>query len=110
MQAVIETKAYLSAASDAGMTDDELDAAKVLIASNPMAGEMIVGSGGARKVRLAGKGRGKSGGYRIVTYFGGEDIPVFLLTVFGKGERANLSRAEVNGLAKLTKVLRESLG
>ena len=63
-----------------------------------------------RKLRVAGKGKGKSGGYRVITYFGGTDIPVFLLTVFGKGERANLSRAEINDLAKLTKTLRDSRG
>ena len=45
----------------------------------------------------------------LATYFGGDDIPVFLLTVFSKGERADLSQAERNGLAKLAKTLRSSL-
>ena len=40
-----------------------------------------------------------------MTFFTGPDLPVFLVTVFGKGERANLSKAERNGLAELTKVL-----
>jgi len=59
---------------------------------------MIVGSGGARKVRFAPPGRGKSGGYRVVAYYGGEALPVFLLNVFRKGERIDLSRAEINEL------------
>jgi hypothetical protein len=50
------------------------------------------------KVRFAGRGKGKSGGYRVITYFGGGDIPVFLLNVFSKGDRVNLSKAEVNAL------------
>ncbi len=68
------------------------------IAADPMMGDEIKGSGGARKVRFAGRGKGKSGGYRVITFFSGPDIPVFLLNVFGKGDRSNLSKAEVNAL------------
>lgn len=63
-----------------------------------MKGDLMAGTGGARKFRWAGRGKGKSGGYRIITYFGGDDIPVFLLTVFSKGEKANLSKADRNAL------------
>ena len=44
--------------------------------------------------------RGKSGGARIVYLFGGEDMPVFVLAAFAKNEKANLSQAERNALAK----------
>jgi hypothetical protein len=54
--------------------------------------------------------KGKSSGYRIITWFGGGDIPVFLLSVFAKGQKANLSDKECNALAKLTGMLRASLG
>lgn len=40
-----------------------------------------------------------------ITFFTGKDLPVFLITVFGKGEQANLSKAERNDLAKLSKHL-----
>jgi hypothetical protein len=53
---------------------------------------------------LAGKGRGKSGGYRLITFYRVGDR-VFLLTVFSKGDRANLTQAERNGLKKLTGLL-----
>lgn len=109
MQAVIETPSYLSAADDAGMTDEERRDAVTFIAANPMAGDMIQGTGGCRKVRLAGRGKGKSGGYRIITYYAGTDVPVFLLTVFSKGERANLTKAEKNSLRTLTQTLVASL-
>ena len=109
MQAVIETGSYLRAAKDAGMAPEEMTAAVDLIATNPEGGDLMQGTGGVRKARLAGRGKGKSGGYRIVWYFGGDDIPVFLLTVFGKGERANLSQAERNALRQITGTLRESL-
>lgn len=109
MQAVIETEAYLRAAKDAGMSVEEMAAAVDLVAGNPEAGDVMQGTGGVRKARLAGRGKGKSGGYRIVYYFGGGDIPVFLLTVFGKGEKANLTQGERNALRALTATLKESL-
>lgn len=109
LHAVIETRAYLAAADAAGMDEEERSAVVDLIAADPMAGDIMPGCGGARKLRFAKRGRGKSAGYRIITYYGGEDIPLFLLTVFGKGENANLTRAERNGLAGLTKRLRPSL-
>jgi len=68
------------------------------IADNPAAGDLVPGTGGARKARFAGQGKGKSGGYRVVTYFVGSELPVFLLAVISKGERADLSKAERNEL------------
>jgi hypothetical protein len=109
MQTVIETEGYLRDAKDAGMNEDEKTAAVDLVAADPEAGDVMQGTGGVRKARLAGRGKGKSGGYRIVWYFGGGDIPVFLLTVFGKGEKANLTQGERNALRSLTATLRESL-
>ena len=75
---------------------DRLRAVKA-IAADPANGDILEGTGGVRKFRLAGRGKGKSGGYRIVTYFGGEDIPVFILAALSKGEADNLTKAERNG-------------
>lgn len=110
MHAVIETPSYLADAKHEHMTSDEREAAVDLIAANPRAGDLIVGSGGCRKVRVSGKGKGKSGGYRVVTFFGGEDVPVFLLAVLAKGSRANFSAAERNAMKQATARLRASLG
>lgn len=68
------------------------------VANDPRIGDLIEGTGGVRKFRLAGRGFGKSGGFRIVSYYGGPDVPVFLLAALSKGERANLSKAERNEL------------
>jgi len=110
MHTVIETRAYLAAADDAGMTEEERQAAIIAVAHNPLAGDLMPGTGGCRKLRIAGRGKGKSGGYRVIHYYGGIDVPVFLITVFSKGERANLSRSECNRLEKLTRRLVDSLG
>lgn len=78
------------------------------IAENPDGGDLIQGTGGVRKVRFAAPGRGKSGGYRVITFYRSERSPVFLLTVFAKGAKVTLTMAERNGSAKLTSVLIET--
>ena len=105
---VVETVAYLSAAKDAGMSESERRGVVDLLAESPQAGDVMQGTGGCRKVRIAREGGGKSGGYRVITVFGGKDVPVFLLAVFGKGDKDNLTKAERNELAKLTTVLLDS--
>jgi len=76
-----------------------------MIASDPTCGAVVQGSGGIRKVRFARRGKGKSGGARVIYYHHSDDRPVFLLTIFAKGEKSNLSDAETNALAKLVKQL-----
>src|SRR5262249_46066737 len=91
MQTVVETETFLRNAKAAGLTEQERTEIVDFIALNPTAGDEIKGTGGARKVRLAGKGKGKSGGYRVITFYGGEDIPVFLLNVYAKNKKIDLS-------------------
>jgi hypothetical protein len=110
VQTVVETNAFLAAAKAAGMSEDERAALVTLVALDPRRGVIPSGWGGARKFRFARPGRGKSGSWRIVTAYCGPGTPVFLVTVFGKGEKANLSRAEANELAKLVKILCASYG
>jgi len=100
MQGVIETQTFLKNAADAGMAEQERLAIVNSIALDPRQGDLMTGTGGVRKVRFAGRGKGKSGGFRVVTYFAAADIPVLLLAVIDKGERTNLSKAERNVLKK----------
>ena len=58
------------------------------------------GTGGYRKIRFARQGMGKRGGTRVVYLYGGKDIPIFLMTVYAKNEKGNLSKAEQNALKK----------
>ncbi len=78
------------------------------IAIYPKAGKILKGTGGIRKLRWARKGKGKSGGVRVIYYFYDETVPLFLLTIFGKKEKENLSKAERNKLARLTKMIVKS--
>jgi hypothetical protein len=94
MHTVVETPEYLSAAKKAGMSEAERLAVVDAVGANPSAGDVIEGSGGARKLRIAREGKGKSGGYRVITYYTRADVPVYLLTVISKGKQANLTAAQ----------------
>lgn len=87
------------------MSDEEVDSLVDYLSENPRAGVEIPGTGGCRKLRVAGRGKGKSGGYRTITFYSGENLPVFLITVFSKGERSDLSMAERNQLGEMTKAI-----
>jgi len=71
------------------------------IARNPKAGDIVQGTGGVRKMRIALPGRGKSGGARVIFYYQDDEWPVLLLEVFAKNEQADLTKAQRNTLAKL---------
>jgi putative transcriptional regulator len=77
-----------------------------MVSKTPLAGDLIVGSGGCRKVRVAGRGKGKSGGYRLIT-FHVPAVGVSLLWVLSKGQASNLTKAQVNGLAKVAKAIED---
>lgn len=107
MQSVCELFSFRRAAGAAGMTDGEIDELVQFLAKNPIGGDEMAGTGGCRKLRIAGRGKGKSGGYRVITFYSGVFLPVFLITVFGKGEKADLTKGECNQLRLLSKRLVE---
>jgi hypothetical protein len=75
VQTVVYTKTFEAAAKECGLTELESETLEIMLATNPDAGDPIQGSGGCRKLRLAGRGKGKSGGYRVITFYSGTAIP-----------------------------------
>ena len=102
MHAVVETPTYLRAA-EAFYSEAERAEIVSTIARDPEAGDLMPGTGGYRKLRFGRTGIGKRGGARIVYLYGSEDLPIFLITVYAKADKGNLSQAERNALAKLAK-------
>jgi hypothetical protein len=100
LHTVVETPEFLRRVQGL-LTAAERSALINHLAANPDAGDVIPGTGGARKLRWAVRGKGKSGGVRVITFFSGPPVPVFVLTVFGKGEKINLSKSEQNALRKV---------
>jgi RelE toxin of RelE / RelB toxin-antitoxin system len=100
MQTVVETPSYLADAERL-FSPEERMAIVDRLAADPTCGVVIPGSGGIRKVRFGFGARGKRGGARIIYLFSGEMLPVFVLAVFAKNEKADVSPAERNALAKM---------
>jgi hypothetical protein len=99
MQAVVETPPYLADAERL-FTVKERAAIVDQVVTDPRCGVVIPGSGGIRKLRFGFGGRGKRGGARVIYLFGGDDVPVFLLAVFAKNDKADLTPAERATLGK----------
>jgi hypothetical protein len=99
MQTVVETPGYLKAAESI-FSQAERDRIVAMIAANPECGEVIQGTGGFRKVRVARSGMGKRGGARVIYILRGEAFPIFLVMAYAKNEKENLTIRERNLLSK----------
>jgi len=106
---VAETKAF-TAQAKATLTDAEVSALITMLAKDPTCGDVIRGTGGLRKVRVGVHGRGKRGGARVIYYFYNETMPLFLLAVFAKNVKADLSAAERASLARVAEAIRAEYG
>lgn len=104
MQTLAETPEYIRRAEKL-LSDDERKDVLNYLAEHPKAGDLMEGTGGVRKLRWSRGSHGKSGGVRVIYYFHSESIPLYLLTLFAKNERANLTKAERNELAELVGLL-----
>ena len=109
MQTIVELPEFQKRASNL-LEASEKSSIISYLASHPQSGDLMQGTGGIRKLRWSAQGRGKSGGVRVIYYYHNGSVPLFLLTVFGKGEKANISKAERNELAKLTQLLLRHYG
>jgi hypothetical protein len=102
LQTVVELPEFQKRAK-AIMSELERESAINFIAANPEAGVSL--GGGLRKVRIPREGGGKSGGYRTIYVFGGAHMPIFLITVFAKNEKANLSKTEQAAAVEMSRAL-----
>jgi len=103
---VVETPEFQKRAR-AIMSDAERHELIDFVARNPLAGTSI--GGGVRKFRFARDGSGKSGGYRVIHFYSPDDAtPIFLITVFAKNEKANLTKTETETVKALGKLLADS--
>jgi len=101
MHTIVETPIFIRRAKKLGISDERLDTIKMLLAQKPDSGVEMPGTGGARKLRVAAEGKGKSGGYRVITFYTGKNLPVFLLDIYAKGEKIDLTQDEKNILKRV---------
>lgn len=76
------------------------------VAWNPDAGHVIPGTGGLRKIRWTRAGTGQRRGVRVIYYFHDESMPLFLLTVYPKSRRTDLTRRQLRAAASMTAELK----
>lgn len=107
LQTVVELDSFVRRAR-AIMSDAEREGIVGFVAANPEAGVPL--GGGLRKLRVPRPGSGKSGGYRTIYVFGGSALPLFLVTVYAKNEKDNLSKAEQAAAVDLARQLLATYG
>ena len=93
-----------------GFDDEDLRLLENEIMSNPKKYPVIKGTGSLRKARIAFENRGKSGSARVcyVDFVFAETV--YLITVYGKKEKDNLSLQERRIIKNAIEVLEKSLG
>ncbi len=102
---IIRTAPYIKALKKIGVSAESEQKLFAELAKNPEKGDLIVGSGGARKIRLALGNRGKSAGARVIYHFFKINDILYLLGVYAKSSQANLTQAQINELKKIKDLL-----
>ncbi len=92
------------------LKEEEREALVSFLAGHPEAGVLIEETGGIRKLRWARQGRGKSGGARAIYYYHSDRMPLYLLTLYGKGDKSDLTAAEKHELRGLVDLLKKANG
>lgn len=101
MHTVAETEVFAADAKSIWSGDERLEFIG-WIAANPLAGDVIPGSGGCRKVRWSRSGMGKRGGVRVIYFNRLENGVIWLLVIYAKAVRGNIP-------AHLLKAIKEEL-
>lgn len=107
MHTVVETSSYLRDADDVGMSEAERTLVVDTVAADPQGGISL--GGGLFKRRIAGRGKGKSGGYRIVVIFLHARLPAYLVAALSKGQAGNFSKAEQKQFAAVAHAIKAAL-
>lgn len=90
MFTVVETPVFIRRAEKL-LSPAEHDELIELLARNPEIGDVMPDTGGVRKVRFAGRSKGKRGGVRVIYYVLDEGAPLYALLIYGKDEQDNLT-------------------
>jgi hypothetical protein len=99
---ILETPTFTRLVTSA-MSDEEYRALQMELARDPMAGDLIRGSGGIRKLRWAAEGRGKRSGFRVIYYSATANQKVVMLYLFAKNEADDLTKQQLRLLGAVVR-------
>ena len=85
------------------LEDDEYKSLQVALLLRPEQGAIIQGSGGLRKIRWASKGKGKRGGLRVIYYWDPENEVFYMLLIYSKSKKDDLTPDQLLVLRQLVK-------
>ncbi len=85
------------------LTDDDYRTLQTALLLRPEQGALIPGTGGLRKIRWGGKGRGKRGGYRIIYYWAANTETFYMLYLYPKNEQEDLTPTQAKLLSRLVR-------
>ena len=85
--------------------DSQFHRLQLHLIDRPDAGDVIIGSGGVRKLRWRPPGRGKRGGIRVIYYWITRDNQILFLTAYAKNEADDLSSAAIKSMREIVKGL-----
>ena len=94
MRTVVETPTFQKQAAKLWTEAERLEFSD-WIAANSLAGDVIPGADGARKVRWSGGGSGTSGGARVIYFNLTEQQVVLLAAAYAKADRSNMLAADI---------------
>jgi mRNA-degrading endonuclease RelE of RelBE toxin-antitoxin system len=92
------------------LNDKEYAALRKHLKENPDIAPIISGTGGARKIRWAKKGKGKSGGIRVLYLYRSRQGDIFLLLAFAKSDQDNLNNNQKKIIKTLIEQLKRTIG
>ena len=104
----VETSVFTKRWKDLGLNDDNLLLLQKQLMKNPLGGELIVGTGGARKIRFALPHKGKSGGARVIYVDVLQDKQIHLLLCYAKAKRESLTDEQKKQLKAIIKAIKEA--
>lgn len=105
MQTVAETPTFQRRAEKL-LSRQEHQALITYLAHNAEQGVEIPGTKGVRKIRYAGQGLGKSGGYRVIYYYYNPEVPLYALLIYGKGEQVDLTSEQRRQVAAFAEAIK----
>jgi len=79
------------------------------IVAAPDAAPIIRGTGGIRKMRWSGSGRGKRGGIRTIYFFHANPSAIYLLTAYAKADREDLTPADTKALSRTVAAIKNEM-